>query len=144
MTGGALTFNDATVTFGTHKYQVRAVDNGGRIGPVSTTVSINVVDPNAIVDNLAPNQVTGVTATQNGTAVDVAWAATTDLPDPGGVGVTGYFVIRDYVTQWRVNSPTLTFSDTTVTPGSHKYQVRAVDAGGRIGPASALVTITVV
>ena len=39
-----------------------------------------------IVDTLPPNQVTGVTATQNGTAVDVAWAATTDLPDPGGVG----------------------------------------------------------
>jgi hypothetical protein len=59
------------------------------------------------------------------------------------VGISGYSVIRDYTTQWLVTGGALTFTDTTATPGNHKYQVRAVDKGSRIGPASSVVTVAV-
>ncbi|HBX77937.1 MAG TPA: hypothetical protein DEG43_09840, partial [Acidimicrobiaceae bacterium] len=102
---------------------------------------VSVAPP--IVDTLAPTVPGGVTAVQAGTAVTINWTASTDLPDPGGVGVSGYYVIRDYTTQWFVPAGTLTYTDTTVTPGKHRYQVRAVDKGSRISPASTTVTLTV-
>jgi hypothetical protein len=97
-----------------------------------------------VVDNQAPEAPAGVVATPNGSTVTVTWQAARDLPDPGGVGVAAYFVVRDWNRQWRVPAgAVLSFTDTDVPNGRRRYQVFAVDAGGRISTGSTPVTVTV-
>jgi hypothetical protein len=141
---GPLTYVDAGVAVGNHRYQVFAVDAGNRIsaGSTAVTVTVGTAPP---VDNQAPNPPPGVAATLvNGTQVLVTWQPATDLPDPGGVGVATYFVVRDWTTQWRVpaNGP-LEFTDTAPPVGRRRYEVRAVDRGNRISVASAPVYVVV-
>ncbi|MFN8053004.1 MAG: hypothetical protein U0Q22_16280 [Acidimicrobiales bacterium] len=127
---------------GTHRYEIHAVDKGGRISAVSAPAIVTFVDPNAVVDNLAPTVPAGTTATRNGASVTVTWSASTDLPDPGGVGVAGYYVVRDWFTQWFVPAGTTRYVDTTAGAGAHRYEVHAVDRGNRISGPSAPALVT--
>lgn len=135
-----LWFTDRGVTNGNHRYQVFAVDAGSRLSAGSTAATVNVAP---IVDTQAPVPPTGVAATANGSQVTVSWNATTDLPDPGGVGVAGYYVIRDWTTQWLVPAGQLTFTDPSAPVGRRRYEVRAVDRGNRISGPSNLAFVQV-
>jgi hypothetical protein len=139
---GTLQYVDTNASVGSHRYQVFAVDAGGRISTGSTAVNIAV---GGAVDNEAPNPPPGVAAALvNGNQVKVTWNAATDLPNPGGVGVASYWVVRDWTTQWLVPaSGTLQYIDTNASVGSHRYQVFAVDAGSRISSGSTPANISV-
>ena len=89
-------------------------------------------------DTTVPTTPTNVTANAvSSTEIDVSWGASSD-PDFGGVA--GYAVYRDGGGNaiGTVGGSTLTFADTSVTPGStHTYTVAAFDAAGNYSPQSA-------
>ena len=67
----------------------------------------------------------------------LSWTAATD-----NVGVTGYTVIRDGATVG--TTKTTSYTDTGVVAGTtYTYTVKAQDAAGNVGPASAPATATV-
>ena len=137
---GPFRYVDRGVAPGSHRYQVFAVDRGNRISAGSAFAIVNV----AAVDNQAPNPPSGVSATVVGTnRVKVTWSAAQDLPNPGGVGVASYWVVRDWTTQWLVsaNGP-LEFTDTAAPSGARRYEVHAVDRGNRISGASTPARVT--
>ncbi|MBK6670229.1 MAG: hypothetical protein IPG46_11395 [Actinobacteria bacterium] len=134
------TFTVANLAAGTYTFTVAARDKSGRF---STAVSVTVTV--TVTDNQAPNPPPGVAAALvNGKQVKVTWNAATDLPNPGGVGVASYWVVRDWTTQWLVPaSGTRQYIDTNASKGTRRYQVFAVDRGNRISAGSTPVTITV-
>lgn len=88
-------------------------------------------------DTTAPSAPTGLAASSLGqTQVSLTWQSATD-----DVGVTEYQVLRD---GFLVGTPTSTgFTDTGLAAGgTYTYTVRARDAAGNLGPASAGVSVT--
>lgn len=132
-----LTFTDNTVAAATsYTYQVRAVDTSGNTSALSTAV--NVTTP-AAIDVTAPSVPTGV-ALNSATATSVTfhWTASTD-----NVGVLGYQVFRDNAQISAVFAPTVTYTDTTVTPSTaYSYSVKAVDTSGNISTESTHLAVT--
>ncbi len=138
---GPLQYVDRGVSVGTHRYQVFAVDAGSRISVGSTAATVVV---GGAPDTEAPNPPPGVTATLEGAAVRVRWQAATDLPDPGGVGVASYWVVRDWTTQWLVPADgPLEYLDATSPAGARRYEVHAVDRNNRISGPSVAAVVTV-
>ncbi len=134
-------FTDPLVGAGSHAYTVVAVDANGQVSSASGAASVQVVN----TDTQAPQAPPGVAVSLNGSNQPVVtWGAATDLPNPGGVGVAAYWVVRDWTTQWLVSSAgPLSYTDTGAAAGSHRYQVFAVDRNGLLGAGSAAATVTV-
>ncbi len=88
-------------------------------------------------DTQAPTTPTDLMASVTGPAsVDLSWTASWD-----NVGVTGYRVLRDGVQVG--SSPSTSFTDTTVAPGTAAtYSVTAYDSGGNVSAASSPVSVT--
>jgi chitodextrinase len=124
----------------TYRYQVRATDAAGNLGPYSVVADATIPAP----DTEPPTAPATVTATVvSGTQIDLTWSAAQD-----NVAVTGYRVERcqgagctDFV---RIATPTGTlFSDTALTPNTnYSYVVRATDAAGNLGPYSNAASAT--
>ena len=114
----------------TYRYQVRAIDGAGNLGPYSAVAEATTPDT---VAPGAPGAVTATAASE--TAIDVSWGPATD-----NVGVTGYRVERCQgaacTTFAQVAAPSGTaFSDTGLASGTtYRYRVRAEDAAGNLGP----------
>ena len=81
-----------------------------------------------------PGAPTGLSATEDASAVDVAWTAPASN---GGSPITGYAVYRDDVLVHTTNGSTLSYHDTGAAASSaaHTYKVRAQNVAGA-GPAS--------
>jgi hypothetical protein len=90
-------------------------------------------------DNTAPSTPTSLKATApTGNRVDLSWSAASD-----NVGVDGYTIYRDGAKLDTVGGSTLSYSDTTVAPGStHSYTVDAFDASGNHSAQSSPVSVT--
>ncbi len=123
----------------TYRYRIRAVDAAGNL---STYSSIATATTPAAVDATPPSAPTALSAAAvSATRIDLSWTASTD-----NVGVTGYRVERcqgaGCTTFAQVGTPTgTTYSDTGLAPSTtYRYQVRAVDAAGNLGPYSSIAT----
>ncbi len=100
----------------------------------------------AAPDTTAPTAPSGVTATVDGTAVDLSW-----LPSSDATGVTGYEVHRTAADAAPLGPSTRVASvsgraarETGVEPGTWTYRVVALDAAGNASPPSVPVAVTVV
>lgn len=124
-------FTWSATAVGSHSLQTRARDGVGNIATSSTvtvTVPADTTAPSAPGDP-SSNGVSTTSAT-------LSWAAATDDRE-----VSGYQVLRDGVQVGQ--SAQLSWTDTGLTPGAtYSYTVRAVDAAGNVGPASAAVSVT--
>lgn len=98
-------------------------------------------------DTTAPNAVSGLSATVNGTAAALTWSAASD-----NVGVTEYRIHRSTTSGatpseanllTTANGSALSYEDADLGPGTYYYQVVAVDAAGNAGPASAEARATI-
>jgi glucose/arabinose dehydrogenase/fibronectin type 3 domain-containing protein len=138
----ANSYSDTGLTPGTtYRYRVRATDAAGNLSSYSSIVSATT---QAAPDTTPPSTPTGLAATASGsTGMTLSWIGSTD-----NVGVTGYRVERcqgagctDFA---QVGTPTgTTFNDAGLTAlTTYRYQVRAVDAAGNLGPYSAIATAT--
>ncbi len=129
------TFSDPSVSpDGVYTYDVVAVDGAGNqsVHSAGTTVTVDITPPDAP---------TGLTAQAALTAQKPAlsWSLASD--DPGGSGIVRYDVYRGAVLAG--SSTGTTFTDTGLsTNGSYAYTVKAVDAAGNVGAASAPYTVT--
>ncbi len=110
---------------GYHRYHVRAQDAAGNNSGPSSLVSVWV----GPTDGEAPQSPSNVTYTTAGSSVTLAWSAAADLPNPGGSGVTGYLVHRDWQFVAWVPAGTV-YADTNVPAGQHRYEIRAQDGAG--------------
>jgi len=90
----------------------------------------------ALVDN-APSQVTGLAATNGNAQSVLTWDAATD-----NVGATGYKVYKDGTLLHTLGN-VLTYTATGLTNGTtYAFTVRAFDAEGNLGAASAAANAT--
>lgn len=127
----SLSFTDSPTAFPAN-YWVRAVDDGGNRS--ATSALVTVTGP----DSTPPSAPTSLTASAlSGASVQLNWDAATD-----DTGVAGYTVARDGVALPGTVATT-SFTDNSLTPGTtYTYTVRATDAAGNVGPASAPATVT--
>src|SRR5207237_226002 len=90
-------------------------------------------------DAQAPSVPAGVSASAPGpTQVNLSWSASND-----NVGVTGYTVYRGGASIATVGGSTLSYSDTTVAPGTgYSYTVDAFDAAGNHSARSTAASVT--
>lgn len=117
---------------GVHDYRVRAVDVAGNRSAPSSVLT-------AIYDPVPPPPPVGFAVDTPTRLPHLVWDAVDD-DDTGASGVARYAVYRDG--QLVGTSTTTSFDDGTVpAPGSYGYQVRAVDAAGNEGLASATRTV---
>jgi chitodextrinase len=148
-TGEATSFTDtgigltpANLASGTsYSYYVVAYDSGSNLSTNSATVAAKTE-----VDNVAPTMPTGLTATSpSSAAVNLSWTASTDLPNPGAVGVSGYYIYRNDATTptYTVSGGATTFTDSNVVPSTtYKYAVQAFDKNSNPSSESADVSVT--
>jgi fibronectin type 3 domain-containing protein len=128
----ATSYSDTAPPAGDHAYVVKATDAAGNLSDPSNTATATVPD------TTKPTAPQSLAATAAGSAeVDLSWHASTD-----DVGVTGYEIYRDGVALDSID-PATSYSDTTVTPGSYSYEVRAFDAAGHVSDASNTASVTV-
>jgi chitodextrinase len=148
-TGTAANFTDtgvglspANLNSGTaYSYYVQAYDSGGNVSANSTTVSATTE-----VDNVAPTEPTGLTGNAtSSSSISLSWNPSTDLPNPGGVGLTGYYIYRNNATTptYTVTAPTTTFVDSNVNPSTtYQYAVTAFDKNNNVSAETANVSVT--
>ena len=117
-------FTDTALADGTYLYEVSAVDDAGE--------STSKASISATVNNEPPSAPTNLTATVNGSNVNLTWDAVADA--------TSYNVYRDGSL---IASPTTNaFTDTTLADGTYLYEVSAVDdAGESTSKASVSATV---
>ena len=134
-------FSDTGLTTSTtYRYQVRAVDAAGNLGPYAAIASATTLTP----DTTPPTVPTALTGTvTSATQANLSWAASTDAS-----GIAGYRIERcqgatctNFV---QVGTSTSTsFADTGLTASTaYRYQVRAVDAAGNLSGYSSIVNVT--
>lgn len=140
-----------TITMASQVFMGLAVcsHNDGTLGTAvfDNVTAVSGTAPPA--DTQAPTVPTGLSATNvTSTGLALSWTASTDLPNPGGSGVKGYFVYRNGNTTTpiaTVNSATL-FTDTGLSPATtYTYQVAAFDnatPANVSAPSSALSVTT--
>jgi chitodextrinase len=134
------TFEDGGLNAGTsYNYTVQAFDTGGHTSASSASVSLSTK-----ADDQAPNAPTGFTAVANASAsIALNWTPSTDMPTPGGSGVTGYSIYRNNDTQptYTVTGAN-TFTDSNVMADTtYTYTVRAVDKSGNQSAPSNIVSV---
>ena len=111
----------------------------------NVTVSVAAPPP---PDTQAPTIPTGLTATSiTASSVSLSWSASTDLPNPGGTGVGGYYVYRNGNTTTPIATVSGTsFTDTGLAASTtYSYQVAAFDKATPVNvsaPSGALSVTT--
>ena len=117
-------FTDTALADGTYLYEVSAVDDAGE--------STSKASVSATVNNIPPAAPTNLTASANGSNVNLTWNTVDDA--------TSYNVYRD---SSLIASPTTTtFTDTALADGTYLYEVSAVDdAGESTSKASVSATV---
>lgn len=98
-------------------------------------------------DTQAPTVPAGLAASNvTASAVTLSWAASTDLPNPGGTGVAGYYVYRNSSTTPVATVATGTsFTDSSLASATtYTYQVAAFDKASpaNVSARSATVSVT--
>jgi chitodextrinase len=136
--GGTLAYTDTTVSPETsYSYVVKARDPSDNTSDPSNTANVTTPASDS-EDPTAPGNLVAVAS--SATRIDLSWDASTD-----NVNVTAYDIYRNggAIPIDSVNGSTLTYGDTTVSPGTtYSYVVKARDAAGNTSPASNLAQAT--
>jgi fibronectin type 3 domain-containing protein len=134
-------YSDTGLAFGTYYYAVESVDAAGNVSTPATT------EVEVVPDTTPPSTPAGVTATQSGTSVNVAWTASTD-----DQSVSGYRVYRGASADFTPDASTLladavtgtSYTDASVAAGGpYYYKVIAVDGSGNASQPSGAASVTV-
>ena len=118
-------FTDTALADGTYLYEVSAVDDAGE--------STSKASVNATVNNEPPSAPTNLSASANGSNVNLSWDEVSDA--------TSYNVYRD--SSLLESTTTTTFTDTALADGTYLYEVSAVDDAGE-STSKASITVSVI
>jgi len=125
------------VANGTYSLTSQATDANG---VASTSSLVNVTVNNVVIVPTTPTL--SATAT-NSSTVTLNWTASTEV---GGPGVAAYYITRTNgtsTTKFTVNSPTLTYADTTVSANTtYSYTIQAVDTVAALSGISLPISVT--
>ncbi len=117
-----------------HTFEVRAIDQAGNIDatPASSTWTVDTTAPNTSIDS-------GPSGLTNNANASFAFSGT----DTGGSGVASFQCRLDstQAADWRACSSPKSLS--SLSDGSHTFEVRAIDAGRQHRPTPASSTWTV-
>lgn len=133
-TSATASYTDSGLTASTaYSYQVLAVDAAGNQSAKSGSVSVTTKVPDTVAPT-APGTPVGSNLTAS--SATISWTAATD-----NYGVAQYQVFRGGV---QVGTSTGTsYNDNALMPSTtYSYTVKAVDAAGNVGPASAAGSVT--
>ena len=117
---------------GTYAFQVQAFDAAGNRSAKTASVSVTVTGPDVTPPSVPQN----LAVTLNGSDATVTWSPSTD-----NIGVAGYSVFRNGVSQGDVPGTTVVYS--SLPAGTYSFQVQAFDAAGNRSAKTASVTVTV-
>ena len=124
-------YADSGLATGSYFYKVTAEDAAGNISAASNEASATVADATP------PSAPSTLAATAAGSTINLSWGAATD-----NVGVSRYNLHRGTTqrlhphTANRIAQPTgLSYTDTSLAPGSYFYKLTAEDAAGNISAA---------
>ena len=132
-----MSFVDANVANGPHRYDVRAKDWGGNLSnPSAANVTVG------LPDTQAPTVPANVTTAVAGSTVTITWVASTDLPSPGGSGISGYLVHDNFGFLAFVPAGT-SYVHQNAANGPHRYEIRAQDRAGNNSAPSVAANATV-
>lgn len=113
-----------TLSFGYHRFYIKAYDAAGNTSWRSNTIAITLVDANS--DTQRPSSPTGLMEPIVGAGtVDLTWNASTD-----NVGVAGYRVFDSATNTVIADVATTSTQLTGVAPGTYSYYIKAYDAAG--------------
>jgi regulation of enolase protein 1 (concanavalin A-like superfamily) len=127
-----------------YSYRVRATD-ATTPGPYSNIATASAL---AVADTQAPTVPTGLAAGGvTTTSVTLTWTASTDLPNPGGKGVAGYYVYRngDATAPIATVKGGTSLTDSGLSSGTtYTYQVAAFDAAvpANVSAPTAVLSVT--
>ena len=133
---GSVSLSDTGLTVSTaYSYTVSAIDAAGNESAQSSAAVATTLGP----DTAAPSAPTGLTATAAAyNQVGLAWTGATD-----NVGVTRYSIYRGGTLLSVVAGTITSFTDrSTVLSTAYSYTVKASDAAGNTGAASAAAPVT--
>ncbi len=124
-----------------YSYQIAAFDNAT---PVNTSALSAALSATTLADTQAPTVPLGLTVSNIAPAsITLSWGTSTDLPNPGGTGVAGYYVYRNGA---RVATVTGTgYTDTGLKASTtYSYQVAALDKAtpANVSALSAALSVT--
>ncbi|MFG2078717.1 LamG-like jellyroll fold domain-containing protein [Nonomuraea maritima] len=118
--------------------EVRVYNRAQTAAEIQTDMNTPLGEPQA-PDTQAPTAPGSLTATGGPNSASLTWTAATD-----NVGVTGYMIHRSTTpgftpsgTNQVGSAQGTSFLDSGLAAGTYYYKVRAIDAAGNIGPASA-------
>jgi len=137
-------YTDAALSTSTsYSYQVAAFDtaNPPKVSALSSALSVTT-----LADTQPPTVPTGLVASNVSTSsLTLSWTASTDLPNPGGTGVGGYYVYRNGTKIATVTNTS--YADAGLAAAtSYSYTVAAFDKSipaNVSAPSTALVVTTV-
>jgi regulation of enolase protein 1 (concanavalin A-like superfamily) len=138
-----------TISMASQVYVGLAVSSHSN-GTLSTAVFDNVTVTAATPpppDTQAPTVPTGLAAqVVAANSVSLSWKASSDLPNPGGTGVGGYYVYRNGNTTTPIATVTsgTSFTDTGLAPATmYSYQVAAFDKATPVNVSAASSALSV-
>lgn len=118
-----------------YDFQVSALDAAGNESTLSAVLTASTLDQDTEAPT-TPGTPTLDSKTED--TVSFSWTAATD-----NVGVTEYRVFRDAVAIATVAAPTISFTDTGLTPATtYSYHVTALDAAGNESLPSGALEVT--
>ncbi len=135
-------FSDSGLTAATaYSYQVAAFD---KAAPANVSALSSALSATTTADTQPPTVPAGLAAANIATgSATLSWNASTDLPNPGGTGVGGYYVYRNGVRIATVTATT--YADTGLTATTtYSYQVAAFDQATpvNVSALSAALSVT--
>jgi chitodextrinase len=140
-TATGTSYADSGLTAATaYSYQLAAFD---KATPVNVSALSAALAVTTAADTQAPTVPTGLAASNVATgSITLGWSASTDLPNPGGTGVGGYYVSRNGV---RIASAAGTsYTDLALTAStSYSYQVAAFDKATPVNVSALSVALAV-
>jgi hypothetical protein len=130
-------WDTSKVANGTYSLTSQATDANG---VTSTSSLVNVTVNNVVIVPTTPTL--SATAT-NSSTVTLNWSASTEV---GGPGVAAYYITRTNGTSsttFTVNSPTLSYADTTVSASTtYSYTIQAADTVAVLSGISLPISVT--
>lgn len=140
--GTNTSYTDTGLSSGTsYNYDIVAFDSGSNTSTTSSIVSMS-----SEADNVAPTIPTNFTGSApNAASVVLSWTGSVDLPNPGAVGLKGYYIYRNNSSTptYTVSGISTTYTDSLVNPSTtYKYAIAAFDNNGNVSALTADISVS--